>query len=214
MKHFLDSIFISNPAKTNSSVFPEMMMIKSNGGSGSVKNCQFNNFIGHSNAYSLDINAYWTELALQDGNGVLYDNLSFSNWKGTCANGVQRAPINVICPTGVPCTGIKVSDFAMWTDAGTSEYYKCENAWGAGGCLRTASANTAYAVSTVTVKSAPYVIGILNLTFMLILWSLVRDTRRQRCRMIWPRDLLLRLASLSQPFRQPSFLEPRQRVRF
>lgn len=131
-----------------------MFMIKSNGGSGSVKNCQFNNFIGHSNAYSLDVNGYWTEVTAAAGSGVLFEDLTFKNWKGTCSNGATRGPINVICPTGAPCTGITISDFAMWTEAGSYEYYKCENAWGTGGCLKSGSGGT-YAVTTQTVSAAP-----------------------------------------------------------
>jgi len=48
-----------------------------------------------------------------------------------------------------------IEDFAMWTDSGSYEYYKCENAWGSGGCLRGGSEHTAFAVSTVTVTAAP-----------------------------------------------------------
>ncbi|KAI0476428.1 pectin lyase fold/virulence factor [Xylariaceae sp. FL0804] len=133
----------------------QMLMLKSNGGDGSVSDSTFTNFIGHANAYSLDINAYWTEETLADGDGVLYTGLTFDNWKGDCADGAQRAPINVICPTGAPCDGLEITDFAMWTDEGSYEYYKCENAWGSGGCLRGGSAHTAFDVSTVTVTVAP-----------------------------------------------------------
>lgn len=132
----------------------QMFMIKSNGGSGTVKNCQFNNFIGHTNAYSLDLNAYWSSIAAVAGDGVSYEDLTFKNWKGTCANGATRAPMNVICPSGNPCTGITISEFAMWTEAGSSELYKCANAYGSGGCLNAGSSHTAY-TSTSTVKSAP-----------------------------------------------------------
>ncbi len=73
----------------------QMMMIKSNGGSGYFRNATFENFIGHGNAYSLDLNAAWTQETLAAGNGVEYSDITFSNWKGTCANGATRAPINV-----------------------------------------------------------------------------------------------------------------------
>jgi rhamnogalacturonan hydrolase len=133
----------------------QMFMIKSNGGSGTVSTCTFQNFIGHSNAYSLDINGYWSSQTIAAGNGVLYTGLTFNNWKGTCSAGATRGPINVICPDGNPCDGITISDFAMWTESGSYEYYKCESAWGNGGCLRGGSAHTAFAVSTVTVTAAP-----------------------------------------------------------
>ena len=132
----------------------QMMMLKSNGGNGSVSDCVFQNFIGHSNAYSLDINAYW-ESALADGDGVLYTGLTFNNWKGTCAAGTTRAPINILCSSTQPCTGLVIEDFAMWTDIGSKEYYKCQNAWGNGPCLRGGTAHTSYALITSTVTAAP-----------------------------------------------------------
>lgn len=131
----------------------QMFMIKSNGGSGTMQNCQFNNFIGHSNAYSLDLNAYWSSMKVVDGAGVSYKNLTFNNWKGTCANGAQRGPIQVICPSGVPCTGITVSDFAMWTDTGSTLLNKCQNSFGSGGCLKSGSPSSY--TTTQTVNSAP-----------------------------------------------------------
>lgn len=97
-----------------------MMMLKSNGGNGSVSDCVFENFIGHSNAYFLDINAYW-ESALAAGDGVLYTGLAFNNWKGTCASGTTRGPINIIWPSTEPCDGLVIEDFAMWTDTGSKE---------------------------------------------------------------------------------------------
>jgi rhamnogalacturonan hydrolase len=56
-----------------------MYMLKSNGGSGIVKDCQFINFIGHSYAYSLDLNASCSSEKVQSGSGVRSFNLSFSN---------------------------------------------------------------------------------------------------------------------------------------
>jgi rhamnogalacturonan hydrolase len=130
----------------------QMMMIKSNGGSGSLTNAQFLNFQGHANAYTLDLDANWSSQTKADGNGVQYKNLTFSGWKGTCLNGAQRAPIQVLCPSAVPCTGITISNFNVWTEAGSSELYKCANAYGTGGCLKGGSGG-AYS-STATVKSA------------------------------------------------------------
>lgn len=67
-------------------------------------------------------------------------------------NGVQRAPIQVLCPSSVPCTDIKINDFSMWTEAGSSILYKCENSFGSGACL--GSGSGAY-TKTVTIGSAP-----------------------------------------------------------
>ena len=134
-----------------------MFMIKSNGGSGSVKSCTFSNFIGHKNAYSLNINAHWTQLKLQSGDGVLYQDLNFTNWKGSCVDGAKRAPVSVICPDAVPCHGINIEDFAIWTESGNRQYYKCSSAFGNGFCLRPGSAYSAFS-STITVAAAPYVL--------------------------------------------------------
>jgi len=133
----------------------QMMMIKSNGGSGSVSSVTFENFIGHSNAYSLDIDQYWTGQAGADqSTGVKLSGITFKNWKGTCANGAQRAPIQIFCSDAAPCTNIQITDFAMWTDTGSYEYYKCRSAYGSGGCLKS-SGSSSYAAITQTVSTAP-----------------------------------------------------------
>ncbi|KAH8904279.1 Rhamnogalacturonase A [Coniochaeta sp. PMI_546] len=133
----------------------QMFMIKSNGGNGTVRDCTFSNFIGHKNAYTLNIDAHWTQLKLQPGDGVLYQDLNFTNWKGSCSDGSRRAPINVICPDAQPCHGITISDFSVWTESGSREYYKCSSSFGSGGCLRAGQAYSSYAVSTVTVAATP-----------------------------------------------------------
>lgn len=48
----------------------QMYMIKSNGGSGSVSNVVLENFVGHGNAYSLDIDQAWASMSTIDGDGV------------------------------------------------------------------------------------------------------------------------------------------------
>lgn len=55
-----------------------MMLIKSNGGSGYVEDVVFENFIGHGNAYSLDIDQYWSPETTVAGDGVKLTNISFS----------------------------------------------------------------------------------------------------------------------------------------
>ncbi|KAJ9133869.1 Rhamnogalacturonase A [Pleurostoma richardsiae] len=130
----------------------QMLMIKSNGGSGELSNAQFNNFMGHSNAYTLDIDAFWSSMSEAAGDGVQYTNLSFSHWHGTCLNGVQRAPLRVLCPPSVPCKQIDIESFYIWTEAGSSERYICENAYGSGPCVHTGSSYTTY-TSTATVST-------------------------------------------------------------
>ncbi|KAF4624337.1 hypothetical protein G7Y89_g13834 [Cudoniella acicularis] len=131
----------------------QMLMIKSNGGSGSVTNCQFNNFMGHTNAYTLDIDGYWTEETLAAGDGVTFSSIVFNHWHGTCSDGATRAPIQALCPAGAPCTDITIENFYIWTESGDEVLYKCENAYGSGGCLNTGSGDTSYAETTMTVTS-------------------------------------------------------------
>ncbi|ORY57786.1 RGase A [Pseudomassariella vexata] len=132
----------------------QMYMIKSNGGSGTVKNCTFENFIGHGNAYSLDLNAFWSSQTKASGNGVQYTGLTFKDWKGTCANGAQRGPIQILCPSAVACTSITLQNVDLWTDSGNGVTWKCENAFGSGGCLRSGDGSSSYS-STTTLVTAP-----------------------------------------------------------
>ena len=53
-------------------------MIKSNLGSGYVRNVQFQNFISRGTAYGLDINQYWSSQTPGTGAGVELSNITFS----------------------------------------------------------------------------------------------------------------------------------------
>ncbi|TGO16695.1 hypothetical protein BTUL_0025g00510 [Botrytis tulipae] len=133
----------------------QMYMIKSNGGSGTVSDCQFNNFIGRSNAYSLNINAAWTQVSKSDGNGVIYENLSFNNWKGTCESATARGPINLLCSSTAPCTNITITDFAIGADSGSTGKYVCQNAYGSGGCLKADTDSPSAYTTTQSWSSMP-----------------------------------------------------------
>jgi rhamnogalacturonan hydrolase len=130
----------------------QMYMIKSNGGDGYIKDCSFNNFIGHSNAYALDVNEYWTDAALASGNGVVISGLTFSNWQGTIVD-PKRAPIQVLCADAAPCTGLTLSNIQMWSDTNAAIHYVCESAYGSGYCLK-GSGSSSY-TTTTTVSTAP-----------------------------------------------------------
>ncbi|KUJ23475.1 Rhamnogalacturonase A [Mollisia scopiformis] len=131
----------------------QMLMIKSNGGSGSFYSASFNNFMGHSNAYTLDIDGYWSGQSVATGDGVLFYDITFNHWHGTCAAGATRAPIQALCPSGAPCYDITIENYYIWTESGSEVLYKCENAYGSGGCLNTGSSYTTYAETTKTVTS-------------------------------------------------------------
>ncbi|EPS30977.1 putative rhamnogalacturonase [Penicillium oxalicum 114-2] len=131
----------------------QMYMVKSNGGSGTVSNVVLENFIGHGNAYSLDIDQQWSSMHTIAGKGVQLNNFTIQNWKGTESNGAQRGPIKVNCAAGAPCTDVKIKDFAMWTETGKYQKEICNNAYGSGSCLRSGKGGS-YS-TTVTVNSAP-----------------------------------------------------------
>ncbi|ORY58759.1 pectin lyase fold/virulence factor [Pseudomassariella vexata] len=130
----------------------QMFMIKSNGGSGNVYNLAFNNFVGHSNAYTLDFDSAWSSMSTVDGDGIQYSNVSFRGWRGTCSDGTERGPVKVLCPAGMPCTDISIDDFHVWTESGDEVYHACYNAYGSGSCLEDGDATTTY-TSTVTLTT-------------------------------------------------------------
>ena len=119
------------------------------------------NFIGHGNAYSLDIDQYWASMDPVDGSGVQLSNIKISNWTGTEANGMQRGPVKVLCADGAPCTGIDITDFNMWTESGKSQWYSCESAYTnikrspPKFCFSGEADHSSYPVTTTTVTVAP-----------------------------------------------------------
>jgi rhamnogalacturonan hydrolase len=135
-------------------------MLKSNGGSGTVSNLVLENFIGHSNAYSLNIEQYWESMKTLPGDGVQLSNIKINNWTGTAANGMQRGPLQIKCADGAPCTGVDVTDFNMWTEKGSSQFYSCRSAYTDIKrakplyCMK-AGSGTEYPITTRTVTSAP-----------------------------------------------------------
>ncbi|KAF1847979.1 glycoside hydrolase family 28 protein [Cucurbitaria berberidis CBS 394.84] len=132
----------------------QMMMIKSNGGSGYVEDVVFENFIGHGNAYSLDIDQYWSSMKLIAGDGVKLSNMTFKNWKGGLANGAQRGPVKVACSDKTPCTDINITDLSMWTETGNKQTYSCRSGYGNGFCLKKGT-GAGYAAITSTQVAAP-----------------------------------------------------------
>ncbi|KAI5364946.1 Putative glycoside hydrolase, family 28, pectin lyase/virulence factor [Septoria linicola] len=132
-------------------------MIKSNGGSGSVSNVLLENFIGHSNAYSLDIDQYWESMSTISGQGVQLDNIKVYNWTGTAADGSKRCPVKIMCADGAPCM-IDIEDFRMWTEVGDSQTYSCRSAYTLeepSFCLKSGIGEEAYSPTTITATSAP-----------------------------------------------------------
>jgi rhamnogalacturonan hydrolase len=132
----------------------QMLLIKSNGGSGTFKNAIFKNFIGHSNAHAIDLDSTWSSMSTVAGNGVGYSNITFDHWHGTVLNGASsRPPVQVLCPSKVPCTDLTISSFFMWTEAEKQVLQKCSNAYGKGACLAAGASHTSYATVTKTITS-------------------------------------------------------------
>jgi len=138
-----------------------MLLIKSNGGSGFLHNSAFTNFTGHGNKYTLNIDAFWAGKAADPGDGVEYDDLTFTNWAGTTVDGVQYPPIQLNCTSEWFCGTLEIDDFNVWTETGSTELYKCQNAYGLGGCMNPFAGNGVYH-TTVTVTATPtaYVLSI------------------------------------------------------
>jgi rhamnogalacturonan hydrolase len=109
--------------------------------------------LGHGNAYSLDIDSFWSGMSPATGNGVSINNITFNNWKGTEADGYSRGPLKIVCSGSVPCTDITIENFALWTEAGSTQWYECGSAYGSGFCLDKSSDHTSYAVTTTWANS-------------------------------------------------------------
>ncbi|KAI9058602.1 glycoside hydrolase family 28 protein [Trametes sanguinea] len=126
----------------------QAFMIKSNLGSGYVRNVLFQNFISRGTAYGLDINQYWSSQTPGSGAGVQLSNITFKNWDGNVVDGVQRPPIQLICADGAPCYDITLSNVNMWSQTDKA-VVKCESAYGTGlSCLKSGSSHTSYAIVT------------------------------------------------------------------
>ncbi|TDL25415.1 rhamnogalacturonan-hydrolase [Rickenella mellea] len=137
----------------------QMMMIKSNGGSGFVRNVLFQNFLGRGTKYCLNVDQYWSGQTAGTGAGVSLMNITFENWDGANVYGlltnatVQRSPIQFLCASGAPCTGINLDNVNLWCETGTATNV-CENAFGDGSCLQSGDV-LPYSPVTMTISQPP-----------------------------------------------------------
>src|SRR6185437_8209801 len=99
------------------------------------------------------IDSFWSGQSTATGSGVQYYNITFNHWHGTCSAGATRAPIQVLCSSATPCYDIEIENYYIWTESGSKVLWKCENAYGSGGCLNTGASHTSYAEVTKTVTS-------------------------------------------------------------
>ncbi|KAI0759248.1 rhamnogalacturonase [Trametes elegans] len=133
----------------------QAFMIKSNLGSGYVRNVLFQNFIAVGTAYGLNVNQYWSSQSPGSGAGVQLSNITFENWNGNVADGVKRPPVQLICADGAPCTDITLKNVNMWSQTDKA-IIKCESAYGSGlGCIKSGSSHTSYAVVTQSISRPP-----------------------------------------------------------
>ncbi|PCG92732.1 Pectin lyase fold/virulence factor [Penicillium occitanis (nom. inval.)] len=114
-----------------------MMMIKSNG-SGAVENVVFEKFIDTllSNRFTDNLTDYATgpsppPKTAAGSDDVTLTNITFpgAGWTSTEADGATRGPVRIASPNTNPCTDITI-DFAMWTEAGDTQWYLYESACG------------------------------------------------------------------------------------
>ncbi|KAK8154104.1 pectin lyase fold/virulence factor [Phyllosticta citribraziliensis] len=121
-----------------------MMLIKSKGGGGTVKDVRLENFIGHSNAYGFDLDSDWMGQKPNPGRGVSITGVVATNWKGRMLNGAQRGVLKAVCGQ-VPCTGITLEDVVLGTEQGNKHRNQCGSSYGSGGCLKPGS-GASYAI--------------------------------------------------------------------
>ncbi|KAI2908216.1 CAZyme family GH28 [Aspergillus niger] len=143
----------------------QMMMIKSN---------------GHGNAYSLDLDSYWSSMDAVDGDGIYYHNITFQNWTGTAVDGETRPPIRVVCPEDTPCTEITLVQIDLWVEEGAYDEYYCANAYGSGYCLDSATGTTTPYTTTTYLNTAPTGLASRERRSvqLLRLWSSLRGSGR------------------------------------
>lgn len=125
-----------------------MIFIKSNGGSGSVSDVVLENFIGHNNAYNIDVDQYWDDQTTAEGDGVYLNNITFSNWQGTTAAGSDRPQMNFNCADGAPCHDMTLSNVNLVGDDGSTGESYCRSAYGDGGCLSKGHGDSYAGIST------------------------------------------------------------------
>ncbi|RAK72210.1 pectin lyase-like protein [Aspergillus fijiensis CBS 313.89] len=133
--------------------------IKYNGGNGTVRNIVWDTVTVRGGAYPLSIDSSWG--SAHDGDGVEITNLTFKNWHGYNSDNARPA-IRLQCGSEVPCTDISLENVNMFSE---DDYvvYVCENAYGKGACLETASTAAA---TGYTAHQTMTSIGVYTTTWM------------------------------------------------
>lgn len=133
----------------------QILLLKSNGGDGYVNQSVFRNFTGHSNAYTINLDAFWSLREADPGDGVEYDYLVFQNWAGTCLDGLQRPPISLACSSTWLCGNLEIDNFHVWTETGERVVYRCVSAYGLGACMSQFPGNGGYTSSVSVATMEP-----------------------------------------------------------
>ncbi|OKL57526.1 hypothetical protein UA08_07098 [Talaromyces atroroseus] len=137
----------------------QMLMIKTfpggTGAQGNVTDSVFENFWGYSTTYALDINQYWQETYSPDTGAVALNNLVFTNWTGSLADGMERGPVMWSASDIVPSQNITLEGFYMGGLTGDRMINKCNNVYGSGGCIQAATGTTTYSTVVTTWSVAP-----------------------------------------------------------
>ena len=155
-----DAAAVSNITMRNiySHECTQMLMIKTypggSGAEGFVKDSLFENFWGYSTTYALDIDQYWQQKTSPDTGAVALSGLTFRNWTGSLANGLQRGAVVIRGSGIVPLQDITLEDFSMWTLYGSKVVNQCKNVYGTGMCIQAATGTATYTTS-VTETASP-----------------------------------------------------------
>lgn len=135
----------------------EMLMIKTypggNGAEGYVKDSLFENFFGYDTTYALDIDQYWQSKTTPDTGAVALSDLTFRNWTGSLANGIQRGAVIIRGSDIVPLQGITLEDFDMWSLYSNEVINQCKNVYGTGMCIQATTGTATYTTSVTSTVS-------------------------------------------------------------
>ncbi|RDW63491.1 hypothetical protein BP6252_11036 [Coleophoma cylindrospora] len=147
---------VSNVTMRNIYAFEctQMLMIKTYpGGTGSegyVTDSLFENFWGYDTTYALDIDQYWGGTYTPDTGAVAIYNLTFNNFTGSLADGMQRGAMNLRGSDIVPMQDITLIDFDFFNTVGDRIVNQCNNVYGSGGCIPAESGTSTFDIQTTT----------------------------------------------------------------
>lgn len=89
---------------------------------------------------------------------------SSQNWHGVTDDNT-RLSIRLDCDPDVPCQNITVDEISLWTWDGDYVFWQCENAYGQGACLQSATATTNLPTYTTVVTVGSWYVRTVLVSF-------------------------------------------------